>query len=96
MLDEKDLQAIAALIQQSEQNIKLELRRDIIDSRNEIMAYIESKVERDIKTIAEGVSTLVAQRPKQEDVADLQDRVSTLEHVAKAHRDELDALKKAQ
>lgn len=65
MLDEKDLQAIAALIQQSEHNIMHELKQEIADSRNEIMAYIESKVERDIKTIAEGVSTLVAQRPKQ-------------------------------
>lgn len=64
------------------------------------MTYIENGVERDIKTVAEGVSTLIHREPTPETITahmeDINDRVPALEHAVKNHRVEINELKKAQ
>ena len=81
MLDEKDLQAIAQLIGQSE---------------NRIMTYIESNVEKEIKTLAEGHKTILDRLPVADEQEQLKSRVKVLERVVIDLRSELDDLKKAQ
>ena len=49
-LTKEDLQAIASLIQQSEERTT----RSIQETKNEIMSYIESHVEKELHQIADG------------------------------------------
>lgn len=91
---------IPELLMQMEKRLSEQIVASEQRTKSEIMAYIESKVERDIKTIAEGVTTLVNHKPKVDDVAedveDLDTRVAAVEHVVRKHNKELDELKKAQ
>jgi hypothetical protein len=81
MLDEKDLQAIAALINQSE---------------NRVMTYIESNVEKKIQLLAEGHKIILDRLPDVDEQGQLKSRVRVLERVVTDLRVELDDLKKAQ
>lgn len=81
MLDKEDLQAIAALIRESEQKM---------------MSYIENTVAKDVKTVAEGVLDIQRKLPDIEKLEDTQNRVSSLERIVEGHRNEIDKLKKAQ
>lgn len=80
MLDEKDLQAIAQLINQSENRMK---------------AYIESNVEKNIQTLAEGHRAILDKLPEAEEQAQLKSRVRVLERVVIDLRKEVEDLKKA-
>lgn len=79
-------------------------KQDLFDSEShtlrELMVYIENGVERDIKTVSEGVSTLLNRKPSAEEVAKdieaLEVRVSAVEAASTVHCSELNELKKAQ
>lgn len=81
MLEEKDLQAIASLINQSENRLK---------------TYIEVKIEKDIHTLAEGHMSILERLPAVEEQEALKSRVKVLERVVLDLRHEVDELKKAQ
>lgn len=74
MLEEKDLQAIATLISQSE---------------NRTMAYMESHLEKKINIIDEGHQDILRRLPEAEGQAELKSRVRTLERLVNHLQDEL-------
>lgn len=61
---------------------QLENRLDykIDETRTGLMAYMESHLERDIKTLAEGHQLLLERFPAAEGLENLRERVDTLEH----------------
>lgn len=89
MLEEKDLQAIAGLL-----DIKLkEQKAEILMEFNTV---IEDKVSHEIKTIAEGHADIMERLPRVNEVEDLKSRVRILERIIKEHSQTIDELKKAQ
>ena len=84
VLDEKDLQAIAQLMEQQEKRIM-----------NGVQAIIESDVKKDIKTLAEGHAQILERLPEAEEQAELKSRVRILERVVVDLRKEVEDLKKA-
>jgi hypothetical protein len=89
MLDEKDLQAIAQLM-----DVKLREQKEEI--LTEFNAVIEDKVSHEIKVIAEGHKTILDRLPIADEQEQLKSRVKVLERVVIDLRSELDELKKAQ
>ncbi len=100
MLDEKDLQAIAGLINQSvsqsENRMKAYMDEQISGSGNRMKAYIESNVEKKIQLLAEGHRIILNRLPDADEQEQLKSRVKVLERVVTDLRVELDELKKAQ
>jgi hypothetical protein len=85
VLDEKDLQAIAELMNQS-----------ICQSENRMKAYIESNVEKQIQLLAEGHKMILDRLPDVEEQEQIKSRVKVLERIVTDLRVEVDELKKAQ
>lgn len=81
LLDEKDLQAIASLISQSENRLK---------------SYIESKAEHNIPLLAEGHKDILDRLPAVDEQVQLKSRVQVLERIVVDLRTEIDKMKKAQ
>lgn len=80
MLDEKDLQAIAGLINQSENRMK---------------TYIESNVEKKIQLLAEGHRQILSQLPNVDEQEQMKSRIKVLERIVTDMRVEIDELKQA-
>ena len=99
LLDEKDLQAIAELIGQSESRMKTytesTVESAIVRSENRMKTYIESNVEKKIQLLAEGHNCILERLPDVDEQAQLKSRVRVLERVVTDMRVELDELKKA-
>ena len=62
---------------------------------NQFNAVIESTVMPEIRAVAEGHQIILDRLPEVDKVGDLEDRVSTLEHIVQMQRQELNALKGA-
>ena len=80
MLDEKDLQAIAALMDSK-----------IRESENRMMVMMESYFDPKLKALSEQINPV----PK-EAIDILEDRVDDLEKAVELHTQQIDELKKAQ
>jgi 3-dehydroquinate dehydratase len=80
MLDEKDLQAIAALMDSK-----------IRESENRMMVMMESYFDPKFKALSEQINPV----PK-EAIDILEDRVDDLEKAVELHTQQIDELKKAQ
>ncbi|MCI8399138.1 MAG: hypothetical protein HFF90_07040 [Oscillibacter sp.] len=85
MLDEKDLQAIAQLMDQK-----------ISASESRMMTMMESYFDPKFNLLAEEIKLIREKLPPLETVKDLESRVDTLETVARLHSQEIAKLKKAQ
>lgn len=85
MLDEKDLQAIAQLMDQK-----------ISASESRMMTMMESYFDPKFNLLAEEIKLIREKLPPPEAVKDLESRVDTLETVARLHSQEIAKLKRAQ
>ncbi len=110
MLDQNDLKAIAQLMKENNEALlnhvdrKLEENNEILRAEmkennaaliNQFNAVIESTVMPEIRAVAEGHQIILDRLPEVDKVSDLEDRVSTLEHIVQMQRQELNALKGA-
>lgn len=95
MLDEKDLQIFAALLDE-----KLRPMNESIVSLKEEVAKtnltIENEIKPQIKLLAEGQSSLLAKLAPRSEVDALKEKVEFLEAIVRANTREIEALKKAQ
>lgn len=100
MLDEKDLQAIAQLINASEERTRKAIHEEINESEDRNRRYfnelIENVVRKDIGAVADGVETINDRLPNVDKIVDLQDRVSVLETSDEAQNKAIKELQKAQ
>lgn len=95
MLDEKDLQIFATLLDE-----KLRPMNESIVSLKEEVAKtnltIENEIKPQIKLLAEGQSSLLAKLAPRSEVDALKEKVEFLEAIVRANTREIEALKKAQ
>lgn len=89
MLDEKDLQAIAKLM-----DVKLTRQKQEI--MHEVGALIEADVLPKFNLLADGQKLIREQMVTRDDLADLESRLDVLEAVTRRNVREIDKLKKAQ
>lgn len=89
MLDEKDLQAIAKLM-----DVKLTRQKQEI--MHEAGALIEADVLPKFNLLADGQKLIREQMVTRDDLADLESRLDVLEAVTRRNVREIDKLKKAQ
>lgn len=85
MLDEKDLQAIASLISESEQRIK-----------NETMVMMESYFDPKFNLLSEKIDVLEEKLAPKSRVQALEDEMAFMKTVVSAMSKEIQELKKAQ
>lgn len=111
MLDEKDLQAIAQMIKESERHtdeklsamesrLDAKMEQRITDAQSEIMrgvaVLMEAKFDPQFNLLAEGQQTIRELLPPQEDWEIMDTRMSALEAMVKKLNREVAQLKKAQ
>lgn len=93
-MDEKMLiEAIRQIVKEEVKANNSGLRSEIMEGFNTV---IEDKVSKEIRLIAEQHGEIVKKLEKLEKVDDLEDRVHTLELVARKHTDEIQELRKAE
>lgn len=106
MLDEKDIQILKQMFEEqearidarfAEQEARLDAKTDqkIAASENRMFAYIESKIEPQLKLLAEGQQAILEKLVSKERVDNLEARVSTLEQVVTQHSKDIKKLKEA-
>lgn len=107
MLDEKDLQAIAKLMDEkisaSESRTadradrqSQELQGNIRDSESRLLAMMEAYFGPKFDLLADGQKLIREQMVTRDDLADLESRLDVLEAVTRRNVREIDKLKKAQ
>ena len=92
MLEEKDLQAIAQLM---DTKINGALEQQEKRFMNGMRAIIESDVKRDIQILPEGHGDILKHLPDVDEQAQLKSRVRVLERIVVDLRNEVENLKKA-
>lgn len=85
MLDEKDLQAIAQLMEQQ--------RKDIMQ---DVKVLLDTEVTTKFNLLAEGIEDIQRRMPSEDDMDIIDGRLDTLEAIVKKHSREISDLKKAQ
>ena len=85
MLDEKDLQAIAQLMEQQ--------RKDIM---HDVKVLLDTEVSTKFNLLAEGIEDIQRRMPSEDDRDIIDGRLDTLEAIVKKHSREIAELKKAQ
>lgn len=100
MLSKEDLQAIRLLMKEEISESEQKTTQLITDTKNELKAYIENTVAKDVKTIAEGHMALNEKLDRILDrievAEDFEPRVSALETKVKENSSDIVQLKKAQ
>ena len=85
MLEEKDLQAIQAIIAEAEQRL----------TKNTVM-MMESRFEKRFNLLAEGQSAILEKLDRLDDMEVMDTRITALEAMVKKLNREMEKLKKAQ
>lgn len=85
MLDEKDLQAIAQLMERQ--------RKDIL---HDVKVLLDTDVTTKFNLLAEGMEDIRRRMPSEDDMDIIDGRLDTLEAIVKKHSREIAELKKAQ
>ena len=97
MLDEKDLQAIAQLmdakLEKQKQEIKTELRQELMQ---DVKVLLDTEVTSKLNLLAEGIEDIQRRMPSEDDMDIIDGRLDTLEAIVKKHSREISELKKAQ
>ena len=97
MLDEKDLQAIAQLmdakLEKQKQEIKTELRQELMQ---DVKVLLDTEVTTKFNLLAEGIEDIQRRMPSEDDMDIIDGRLDTLEAIVKKHSREISDLKKAQ
>ena len=97
MLDEKDLQAIAQLmdakLEKQKQEIKTELRQELMQ---DLKVLLDTEVTTKFNLLAEGIEDIQRRMPSEDDMDIIDGRLDTLEAIVKKHSREISELKKAQ
>ena len=93
MLDEKDLQAIAQLMDSKIKDMMTEQKREII---SETMVLMESYFDPKFNVLSERLDGIEQKLVPQEAVDIIEDRVDDLEKAVDLHTQQIKELKKAQ
>ena len=89
MLEEKDLQAIAQLM-----DAKLTQQKQ--DIMHDVKVLLDTEVTTKFNLLAEGIEDIQRRMPSEDDMDIIDGRLDTLEAIVKKHSREISELKKAQ
>ena len=92
---EENNKTLRAEIKENNEILRAEMKENNAALINQFNAVIESTVMPEIRAVAEGHQIILDRLPEVDKVGDLEDRVSTLEHIVQMQRQELNALKGA-
>ena len=99
MLDEKDLQAIAQLIRESEQRMNAKIEESASQTLKDAMqgasVLMESYFEPKFKLLAEGIQGLKETQIPKDRFEELEEEVTFLRSVVRQHSREIEKLKHA-
>ncbi len=95
VLDEKDIQILRQMFAEQEARMDAKMDQKIEASENRLFAYLESKIEPQIKLLAEGQQALLEKMAPKDRINDLEARVSTVEHIVTQHSKDIKKLKEA-
>lgn len=96
MLEEKDLQAIAQLMQGMEDRINQKLARQKREIMQEVGVLIENEVTPKFNLLAEGQEEILRRMPSEEDMDIIDGRLTALEASVRKLNREVAQLKKVQ
>ncbi|MCI5563643.1 MAG: hypothetical protein MR393_10960 [Intestinimonas massiliensis] len=96
MLEEKDLQAIAQLMQGMEDRIDQKLAQQKKEIMQEVGVLIENEVTPRFNLLAEGQEEILRRMPSEEDMDIIDGRLTALEASVRKLNREVAQLKKAQ
>ncbi len=96
MLEEKDLQAIAQLMQGMEDRIDQKLARQKREIMQEVGVLIENEVTPKFNLLAEGQEEILRRMPSEEDMDIIDGRLTALEASVRKLNREVAQLKKVQ
>lgn len=100
MLEEKDLQAIAQLMDAKLAEVRQDLRQEMAEAKQDIMKGVSVLMEQEFRPqfnlLAEGQQIILEKLGPLEDLEVLETRVSALEAMVKKINRELAQLKKVQ
>ena len=98
MLDEKDLQAIAEIMDSKIGASEKRMAQLMAQQRRDIMQDVKTLLEVQTKfnLLAEGQEEILRRMPSEDDMDIIDGRLDTLEAIARKHSREIEELKKAQ
>lgn len=100
MLDEKDLQAIAQLMEKQKQDIMSETKGLLAQQKQDIMHDVKVLLDTEVTTrfnlLAEGQKTILEKLERLDDIEVMDTRITALEAMVKKLNREMEKLKKAQ
>ena len=92
MLDEKDLQAIGQMMAQQKQEIKTELRQEIMQ---DMKVLLDVEVKTQFNLLAEGIQDIQEKLVPRSRVDELEDEMKFLKSIVRQMSEDLQKLKKA-
>ena len=92
MLDEKDLQAIGQMMAQQKQEIKTELRQEIMQ---DMKVLLDVEVKTQFNLLAEGIQDIQEKLVPRSRVDELEDEMKLLKSIVRQMSEDLQKLKKA-
>ena len=96
MLDERDLQAIAELMQGMEARFDQKLAQQRKEIMHDVKVLLDTEVTTKFNLLAEGIEDIQRRMPSEDDMDIIDGRLDTLEAIVKKHSREISELKKAQ
>lgn len=100
MLDEKDLQAIAEIMDSKIGASEKRMAQLMAQQRRDIMQNVKTLLDTEVQTkfnlLAEGQEEILRRMPSEDDMDIIDGRLDTLEAIARKHSREIEELKKAQ
>ena len=96
MLDERDLQAIAELMQGMEARFDQKLSQQRKEIMHDVKVLLDTEVTTKFNLLAEGIEDIQRRMPSEDDMDIIDGRLDTLEAIVKKHSREIAELKKAQ
>ena len=96
MLDEKDLQAIAQLMEQQNKLLRQEIQKSVSESESRMMAYFEADIMPKFNLLADAISAVQEKLPDSETMEKMQEELDLHHEMLKIHTHEIKELKKAQ
>ena len=100
MWDEKDLQAIAEIMDSNIGASEIRMAQRMAQQRRDIMQDVKTLLDTEVQTkfnlLAEGQEEILRRMPSEDDMDIIDGRLDTLEAIARKHSREIEELKKAQ
>lgn len=95
MTNEEMLTSIKAMFSEERKLTDAKIEASQKDTIQQVKALLENGVEKQIKLLAEGHAQILSRLPDSSKQAEIEARVTTLEHIAEKHTKQIEKLRRA-